>query len=154
MISHFSLKSEVFRVCKRSCHFQNQLAFLPLLPRKRCNKTSKQYANYSSILLRDHITHRQSGWKNIAVNINTASCNANCFLSYKDAHGCGDFKGSSELVHLSECNSDISAHLKRCHLSKDSITEKELILMRASIQSIKAIVQIKEIDNIIYRCGL
>lgn len=67
----------------------------------------------------------------IAVNINMASCNANCFLSYKDGHGCGDFKGSSELVPLSECNSDISVHLERCHLSKERITEKELILMRA-----------------------
>ena len=34
-------------------------------------------------------------------------------------------------VSLSECNADISAHLRRCHLSKECLTEKELILMRA-----------------------
>ena len=60
-----------------------------------------------------------------------ASCKLNCFLFYRDDHGCGDFKDRSELVPLSACNTDISAHLRRCHLTKERITEKELILMRA-----------------------
>ena len=49
----------------------------------------------------------------------------------KNADGCGDFKREGELVPLSECNADISAHLRRCHLSKECLTEKEPILMRA-----------------------
>ena len=65
-----------------------------------------------------------------------ASCSPNCFLVYKDAKGCGDFRGTSDLVPLSECNADISAHLRRCHLSKESIMEKELILMRAGYFSV------------------
>ena len=60
-----------------------------------------------------------------------ASCKSNCFLFYRDDHECGDFKDRSELVPLSACNTDISAHLRRCHLTKERITEKELILMRA-----------------------
>ena len=62
---------------------------------------------------------------------NMATCETNCFLFYKDADGCGDFKREGELVPLSECNADISAHLRRCHLSKECLTEKELILMRS-----------------------
>ena len=62
---------------------------------------------------------------------NMATCETNCFLFYKDSDGCGDFKGEGELVPLSECNADITAHLRRCHLSKECLTEKELILMCA-----------------------
>ena len=62
---------------------------------------------------------------------NMATCETNGFLFYKDADGCGDFKREGEPVPLSECNADISAHLRRCHLSKECLTEKELILMRA-----------------------
>ena len=56
---------------------------------------------------------------------------ASCFMSSKNESGCGEFKGESELVPLSECNSDITAHLRRCHLTKENITESELILLRA-----------------------
>lgn len=54
-----------------------------------------------------------------------------CFMSLKDESGCGEFKGESNLVPLNECNSDITAHLRRCHLTKENITESELILLRA-----------------------
>ena len=63
------------------------------------------------------------------VGISMATCETNCFLFDKDADRCGDFKREGELVPLSECNADISAHLRRCHLSKECLTEKELILM-------------------------
>jgi len=62
---------------------------------------------------------------------NMAICKTNCFLFYKDADGCGDFKREGELVPLSECNADIAAYLRWCHLSKECLTEKELILMHA-----------------------
>ena len=54
-----------------------------------------------------------------------ASCSLNCFFIYKDAYGCGDFRAKSELIPLSECNAGISAHLRRCHLTKEQITEKD-----------------------------
>ena len=52
-------------------------------------------------------------------------------IFYKDADGCGDFKREGELAPLSECNADISAHLRQCQLSKECLMEKELTLMRA-----------------------
>ena len=58
-----------------------------------------------------------------------ATCETNCFLFYKDADGCGDFKREGELVPLSECNTHISALLRQCHLSKECLSEKELILL-------------------------
>ena len=57
---------------------------------------------------------------------NMATCETNCFLFYKDADGCGDFKRESELVPFSECNADISAHLRRFHLSKQCLTEQQV----------------------------
>lgn len=56
---------------------------------------------------------------------------ASCFMSLKDESGCGEFKGESKLVPLSQCNNDITAHLRRCHLTKENVTESELILQRA-----------------------
>ena len=50
---------------------------------------------------------------------------ASCFLSFKDESGCGEFKGESKLVPLSQCNNDITAHLRRCHLTKENITESD-----------------------------
>ena len=43
------------------------------------------------------------------------TCMASCFTSSKNESGCGEFKGESELVPLSECNSDITAQFRRCH---------------------------------------
>ncbi|RUA04678.1 MAG: hypothetical protein DSY43_05910 [Gammaproteobacteria bacterium] len=54
-----------------------------------------------------------------------------CFMSFKDQGRCGEFKEKSELVSLGECNNDITPHLRRCHLSKERISECELILLRA-----------------------
>ena len=52
-------------------------------------------------------------------------------LVMNDESGCGEFKGESKLVPLSQCSNDITAHLRRCHLTKENITESELILQRA-----------------------
>ena len=55
-----------------------------------------------------------------------------CFLSFRNADACGEFKGNQDLVLLSECKNDITAHLQRCHLSNGGInSEGELIMMRA-----------------------
>ena len=55
-----------------------------------------------------------------------------CFLSFRNANTCGGFKGNQDLVLLSECQNDLTAHLQQCHLSKEGInSERELIMMRA-----------------------
>ena len=54
-----------------------------------------------------------------------------CFAESKDRSGCGDFKGVSTLTPLHECRCDVSAHLKRFHLSNENLVECELILFRA-----------------------
>ena len=46
---------------------------------------------------------------------------------------CGESRGKEEFVLLSECNSDVSNHLRSCHLSRAKVTEYELILARAGI---------------------
>ena len=45
-----------------------------------------------------------------------ATCETNCFLFYKDADGCGDFKREGELVPLSECNADQEPITRSFHL--------------------------------------
>ena len=56
---------------------------------------------------------------------------AACFMKNKDSSGCGEFRGQKSLISLLECTSDISSHLKRCHLSKEKNSEYHLILIRA-----------------------
>ena len=56
---------------------------------------------------------------------------AACFMKAKDSSGCGEFRGQKSLTSLLECTSDISCHLRRCHLSRENISEYQLILNRA-----------------------
>ena len=46
---------------------------------------------------------------------------------------CGESRGKEQVVLLKECNSDISNHLRSCHLSRAKVTEYGLILARAGI---------------------
>ena len=55
-----------------------------------------------------------------------------CFMSLKNESGCVEFKGKSKLVPLSECNSDITAHLRQHYYARD-ITERELAKQHAII---------------------
>ena len=43
-----------------------------------------------------------------------------CFVESKGRSGCGDFKGVNTLTSLHECRDDVSAHLKRFHLSNEN----------------------------------
>ena len=52
-------------------------------------------------------------------------------MKTKDSSGCGEFRGQKSLTSLLECTSDISCHLRRCHLSRENISEYQLILNRA-----------------------
>ena len=56
---------------------------------------------------------------------------SHCFLRSKDEKNCGPSRGASGVVRLSECNDEIRNHLISCHLSKEGLDEKELILARA-----------------------
>ena len=53
-----------------------------------------------------------------------------CFMLFKDAAGCGELMDLSNLEHLINCNQDVSAHLRRYHLSKECLSECDLILLR------------------------
>ena len=55
----------------------------------------------------------------------------NCFLKTRESEDCGEFRGIAELVSLDQCRNGISQHLYRCHLSRERITEGELILVRS-----------------------
>ena len=58
-----------------------------------------------------------------------------CFLSHssKCRGGCGDSRGMTGLFRLGECNDSITTHLNTCHLSRESMTEFDLILTRAGV---------------------
>ena len=50
-----------------------------------------------------------------------------CFMESKDGSGCGDLRGVNILTPLIKCRDDISAHLKRFHLSSEDVLEYQLI---------------------------
>lgn len=58
-----------------------------------------------------------------------------CFLSHWSKYGgsCGHSRGITELVRPAECNDSVASHLSSCHLSRESLTENELILARAGV---------------------
>lgn len=56
-----------------------------------------------------------------------------CFLNSKDGKNCGSSRGLSGLVRLSQCNDDVKHHLISCHLSKEVLSENELILARTGL---------------------
>ena len=53
-----------------------------------------------------------------------------CFLNSKDIKNCGSSRGLSGFVRLSECSDEVKHHLISCHLSKEILSENELILAR------------------------
>ena len=56
-----------------------------------------------------------------------------CFLNSKDGKNFGSSCGLSGLVRLSECNDEVKHHLISCHLSKEVLSENELILARIGL---------------------
>ena len=46
---------------------------------------------------------------------------------------CGSSRGTDEFVSVEQCSDDISVHLASCHLSRQDISERDLILARAGL---------------------
>ena len=66
-----------------------------------------------------------------------AAIASNCSLHEILQTPCGSSRNEKSHVLLSECNSDISANLSSCHLSKcGDVTEAELIMARAGIRGL------------------
>ena len=61
-----------------------------------------------------------------------------CFLSHSSKYrgGCRDSRGMTELFRLGECSESITTHLNACDLSRESMTEFELILTRAGVSEL------------------
>ena len=54
-----------------------------------------------------------------------------CSLNAAAGSDCGSSLGLEGFTKLNDCIDDITAHLAKCHLSKENISEKNLILERA-----------------------
>ena len=61
-----------------------------------------------------------------------ALCSFSCISGGK----CENSRGCTDLVPLSVCNADISGHLIKHHLSRESVSEKDLTLARAGLLQI------------------
>ena len=57
----------------------------------------------------------------------TEICSFSVVLNTK----CGPNRGDHDTMFLRECCSDISNHLRSCHLSREKMTEVEVVLARA-----------------------
>ena len=51
----------------------------------------------------------------------------------KNGKSCGPSRGRSGLLRLSDCNDDVANHVVSCHLSKEALSENELILAKAGL---------------------
>ena len=67
----------------------------------------------------------------ISSSLKTADFKENRFLKAKDEKNCGDSRGACGIVRMSDCNDEIRNHLISCHLSKETLSENELILAMA-----------------------
>ena len=56
-----------------------------------------------------------------------------CFLSRTCTDLCGDSRGISGIFSLLQCTDSIESHLASIHLSRETITEGQLILARAGL---------------------
>ena len=68
-----------------------------------------------------------------------------CYFNAVLKSDCGASRGLEGLTFLRECNEDVGMHLVSCHLSKESLTERELILARAGLYSLSE-TQIKKMS--------
>ena len=70
----------------------------------------------------------------ITLNSWSSICNKmSCFLSHSLETSCGDSWGVSGLFNLLQCTDSVESHLSLIHLSKESVTDRELIQARARL---------------------
>ena len=62
----------------------------------------------------------------------------NCSFSVILNGQCGPNRGEEEIIFLRECMHEIGNHLRRCHLSRENVTEIDLILVRAGLFDLTA----------------
>ena len=53
-----------------------------------------------------------------------------CFLSCSSETLCGDSRGVTGLFNLHQCTDSVESHLSSIHLSRENVTEEQLILAR------------------------
>ena len=61
-------------------------------------------------------------------------CFLSCLSKYKGT--CGKSRGVTESVRLEDCTESVTNHLNKCHLSREILTENQLILARAGISDL------------------
>lgn len=66
------------------------------------------------------------------MNMSSKLCSFNAIVK----GDCGASRGLETLSLLRDCDDDVGAHLVSCHLSKESLTETDLILVRAGLLSL------------------
>ena len=60
-------------------------------------------------------------------------CPRTAFLIAKMEKNCGSSRGLNGLIRLSKCNDEVKHHLISYHLSKEVLSENELILARTGL---------------------
>ena len=58
---------------------------------------------------------------------------SNCFLSRKKGSSCGGSRGQTDVIQLLDCEADVNKHLATYNLSRELLTEYQLILARAGL---------------------
>ena len=61
---------------------------------------------------------------------------SNCFLKFRVISECGSDRGKDEIVNLADCNDEIAGHLAGCHLSRESLSEYQLILALSGLYDV------------------
>ena len=61
-----------------------------------------------------------------------------CSFSVILKEHCGPSRGEEKVIFLRECVGEISNQLRRCHLSRENVTEIDIILARAGLFDLSA----------------
>ena len=56
-----------------------------------------------------------------------------CFVRSKDGKNCGPSRGATGVIWLADCNDEVANYLIACHLSKEALSKKAVILARAGL---------------------
>ena len=104
-------------------------------PTKRVDRAFESLGTCQSNFVADCVIKYRSKSTAVKKFVNMAM---SCFLLhiFKYRGGYGDSRGMTGLFRLGDCNGSITTHLNNCHLSRESVTEFELILTRAGVSEL------------------